>query len=135
MYLVGGCVMSRTRFKSCLALKRESSFFCECFHFAMFLQLPTAQVSHFCCGRDYVRPFEIAKSEACMRALRKHAIQLLPAQSWSRRDSTVTASEARHLLITCQCGSRTYRERLTHINTHTHTHPEVCLYECVYSLE
>lgn len=105
--------------------------FCKCFHFAMFLQLPTAQVSHFCCGRDYARPFKIAKSEACMRALRKHAIQLLPAQSWSRRDSTVAASEARRLLITCQCGSRTYRERVTHTNTHTHTHK--CAYMGVYT--
>lgn len=56
-----------------------------------------------------------------MRALRKHAIQLLPAQSWSRRDSTVAASEARRLLITCQCGSRTYRERVTQTHTPTPT--------------
>lgn len=72
-WLWGRCVMRRPRESFSFVF-----FFCKCFHFAMFLQLPTAQVSHFCCGRDYVRPFKIAKSAACMRALRKHAIQLLP---------------------------------------------------------
>lgn len=73
----GRCVMRRPR-ESFSFFLSFFYFFCKCFHFAMFLQLPTAQVSHFCCGRDYVRPFKIAKSAPCMRALRKHAIQLLP---------------------------------------------------------